>query len=383
MGSRINATMLTAGDFLEAQRKFIIPGFQRGYIWTRKQSQSFLENILTFLNEDADFFIGTFIVNAPSHLLPNQHPQFNIFDGQQRLVTLSFILVSVAVIAKEIGEAEQSKFIHQRYLTLSNLQKNALELKIQLTEADRSEFEEVIASVANNSTLSPQNRFLGTLESIKQAINKYIDQPGEEKGSRLDALLNHVVSHVVFAVVQVSDVKMALQVFEGVNTPGIIRKAIEFGTMPKSDTLMNRARFQKAGELRQIFLSYAREDAPMMARIKQHIAGMGFKVWTDENIEPGTESWKRAIQHAIEQSGSLIILISPDAKQSEWVGREVSYAKLQQVPIFPVFVRGTPSDSISFDLSEYNWVDLRENDQFDSGLNEVLKTIYSKLKRSS
>jgi len=88
-----------------------------------------------------------------------------------------------------------------------------------------------------------------------------------------------------------------------------------------------------------VFLSYSRSDAAMMHRVAEDLRREGFQIWNDEQLEPGTDSWKTAIQTALENSATVVVLLSPDAKKSEWIERELDYARAQQVPIIPKYLR--------------------------------------------
>jgi hypothetical protein len=108
-----------------------------------------------------------------------------------------------------------------------------------------------------------------------------------------------------------------------------------------------------------VFLSYSHKDADLMQRVCDDLRAVRLTVWTDEGIEPGTSSWKKAIQEAIENAGCLVVILSPDAKQSEWVERELDYASAQKVRIFPLLARGDERDAIPFALSGSQFIDMR------------------------
>jgi serine/threonine-protein kinase len=110
------------------------------------------------------------------------------------------------------------------------------------------------------------------------------------------------------------------------------------------------------------FLSYSRKDSDIMQRVRDELRGAGLTVWTDEGIEPGTPLWKDAIESAIENAGCMIVILSPDAKKSIWVKRELEYAEAQEKHIFPLLVRGDKNDAIPFTLIGAQFVDIR-NDQ--------------------
>lgn len=111
-----------------------------------------------------------------------------------------------------------------------------------------------------------------------------------------------------------------------------------------------------------IFLSYSRKDGEIMQRVKDTFQSESFKVWTDEGIEPGTPLWTDEIEKAIENSECVVVMLTPDAKNSIWVKRELEYAGMQKKQVFPLLARGDESSSIPFALSGAQYVDIRSNE---------------------
>jgi formylglycine-generating enzyme required for sulfatase activity len=107
----------------------------------------------------------------------------------------------------------------------------------------------------------------------------------------------------------------------------------------------------------QIFLSYSRKDSEYMQRVIKLLKDAGLSVWTDEGLEPGTDRWQVAIEEAIESTHCTVVLLSPDAKASRWVGIEVSYAQECGRRIFPVLLRGNKRESVLFSLFDAQFVD--------------------------
>lgn len=66
-----------------------IPGYQRPYKWTIKHVQQLLDDLLThFRNQEQVYRIGTVVIHKDGK-------NFDIVDGQQRLITLSLLLHSL------------------------------------------------------------------------------------------------------------------------------------------------------------------------------------------------------------------------------------------------------------------------------------------------
>ncbi len=110
-----------------------------------------------------------------------------------------------------------------------------------------------------------------------------------------------------------------------------------------------------------VFLSYSRKDIEVMRRVANLLRTHGARVWVDENLEVGSEDWKRIVERAIMDSRSLVAILSPDAKKSKWVLSEISRAHMHDLQIFPLLIRGEPRDSVPFGLENANWMDARTN----------------------
>lgn len=128
-----------------------------------------------------------------------------------------------------------------------------------------------------------------------------------------------------------------------------------------------------------VFMSYSRKDEEVMRRVAKFLRGQGMMVWVDnEKLVPGTPIWEAEIEKAILGAGAAVVLLSPDSKESEWVRREISYAERYRKHIFPVLVRGDENSSISLRLTNYQYVDIRDNEEIN--LNRLCTAILAYLK---
>src|SRR5215207_1589623 len=126
------------------------------------------------------------------------------------------------------------------------------------------------------------------------------------------------------------------------------------------------------------FLSYSREDAALQGRIVAELRGRGINVWVDvEHLIPGSPAWEREIERSIRGAAGIIVLLSPDSNNSEWVRREISFAEQNEKRIFPVLIRGEEDDSIPLRLSSHQHVDLRRH--FHNALDELANALLDHL----
>ncbi len=125
--------------------------------------------------------------------------------------------------------------------------------------------------------------------------------------------------------------------------------------------------------LHHIFLSYSHEDSEIKKRIRATFRQAELTMWSDADLVPGTHAWSIAIEEAIENAGCVVVLMSPAAKDSQWVNREISYALTQDIPLIPVLVGGSVSTAIPIKLIDTQYVDMRTH--FERGMGQLILTI--------
>jgi site-specific recombinase XerD len=76
----------------------------------------------------------------------------------------------------------------------------------------------------------------------------------------------------------------------------------------------------------QVFISHSSEDEEFAHRLSEDLIAAGVQVWfAPESILPG-ERWFRALEHGITTSTHLLLVMSPDAVESEGVEFEMDLA---------------------------------------------------------
>ncbi|MCA9903127.1 MAG: toll/interleukin-1 receptor domain-containing protein [Anaerolineae bacterium] len=131
-----------------------------------------------------------------------------------------------------------------------------------------------------------------------------------------------------------------------------------------------------------VFISYSRRNAEIMRRIRADLRSGGMNVWTDENLQPGTPSWRRAVEAAIRGARSMVIIMTPDSKESEWVERELNAARENGVPIFPILARGSNKNAVPLQLNSYQYVDIRKEEDYRTSILKLTKAVRAEIKRT-
>lgn len=77
---------------------------------------------------------------------------------------------------------------------------------------------------------------------------------------------------------------------------------------------------------RQIFISHAAADSAFAHRLAADLRRDGFDIWiAPESIRSG-EQWVRAINRGLEESGVMVLVLTPAAAASPWVEMETNVA---------------------------------------------------------
>ena len=77
-------------DLIGNGKKYRVPSFQRGYAWEEEQWEDLWNDIQELLQApDTKHYMGALVVKALSER------EFEIIDGQQRIATLSVLVLSV------------------------------------------------------------------------------------------------------------------------------------------------------------------------------------------------------------------------------------------------------------------------------------------------
>jgi WD40 repeat protein len=125
----------------------------------------------------------------------------------------------------------------------------------------------------------------------------------------------------------------------------------------------------------KLFVSYSRKDAVTERRITEAIEAAGQDVWIDWEDIPPASDWLEQIFRGIERSDAFIFLVSPDSNASEVCKVEVAHAAKNNKRIIPVVLREVPPQDTNDAIRKVNWVFLRNDGEFETGIQRLLTAI--------
>ncbi len=96
--------------------------------------------------------------------------------------------------------------------------------------------------------------------------------------------------------------------------------------LTQDDIALMEAFQHKVLSERTVFLSYARRNRRVAARLEGELEARNVHVFRDATSLRAGEDWRAALKRAVRGADYFMVLVSPAAADSEWVGREVDWA---------------------------------------------------------
>lgn len=198
--------------------KYQVPRFQRDYAWDREQWEDLWSDIETIADEYYHY-MGYIVLQRKS-----QH-DFEVIDGQQRLITLSLVVLAamknIQLLINKGNEAsentERLRVLTERYIGSKNPISLKVDSKLSLNRNNSSNFKSIC------STLEAPNRRGQT--NTNKLLNKCFKFFEEKKignsGQEIAEFIEQVSSGMIFTKIVVQDDLNAYKVFETLNARGV------------------------------------------------------------------------------------------------------------------------------------------------------------------
>jgi TIR domain len=124
-----------------------------------------------------------------------------------------------------------------------------------------------------------------------------------------------------------------------------------------------------------VFVCYARDDEDFVLDLAAKLKERGISIWVDQADIPPGANWDKAIDKALHECASFLIVLSPAAIQSSEATGELRTALDERKPIVPVLLEKCP---IPRQLKNIQYVDFTSGDPEDEeALNRVTAVLSS------
>ena len=142
--------------FLQIPKQCLIPIYQRTYSWTEEQCNLLWEDIVRIGTDEKipNHFVGSFVYVQDKSQVLSAAPECMVIDGQQRMTTISLLLLSIANAIQKKGSDLQinaeskisTNYIKNNYLLNSN-EEGDKRFKLILTQSDRETYLSLLQSM--------------------------------------------------------------------------------------------------------------------------------------------------------------------------------------------------------------------------------------------
>ena len=253
----MKASETTLRTLLEGTKQFQIPLFQRRYSWEKKNWNTLWDDLMSIYNGEVEdgYFMGTIVTQSTPGTADGISP-FIVIDGQQRLTTLTLLLVVLRNQFKTQGNDEAAAEIDEQYL-INKFKKDEDYYKILPTQTDK----EIYKSVVGSSDFKIESKSLDSSCNIYQAFVFLNEKVQSDKNNIDSEKLKQIILNKLLLVNITSDDKdNPYLIFESLNNKGL--------DLTQSDLIRNYIFMQFPSEEREEI--YQNEWLPLEQRFKSH-----------------------------------------------------------------------------------------------------------------
>ena len=135
---KITPTSLTVSQLLgQTNERYIIPPYQRRYSWLERQIGELIDDISQIESNDTHL-LGSIVCLAGAHVADLN--ELEVVDGQQRLTTVSILLVCLKERLQAEGTAQQSTISDIEKLSIAKSMTGKEAAKIKLESIDAKDY---------------------------------------------------------------------------------------------------------------------------------------------------------------------------------------------------------------------------------------------------
>lgn len=198
--------------------RYEVPRFQRDYAWDQEQWEDLWSDIES-VGPRTPHYMGYIVLQKTA-------PQeFQIIDGQQRLITLSLVMIGAIRQLKALAEAgnepddnnQRAELLRSQFVGTQNPVSLRVDAKLSLNRNNRANFK----SICSRLEVQKVRGRSATNLLVDGAAKFFIAKPMGTTGEEIAAFAERVASGMVFTRIVVHDQLNAYKVFETLNARGV------------------------------------------------------------------------------------------------------------------------------------------------------------------
>ena len=164
-------------EILNGNKQFVIPVYQRFYSWEKEQCKRLWDDIVDMQKKGkSGHFVGS-IVNIAEQAMPTGVQKYMIIDGQQRMTTLTLLLLALRnYVLQHPEETSINPHRIDGMLLKNEYESGNDRYKLLLTETDRDVLVQLVENRPVNTT---QSRLVENYKFFSDRVSKNEITPDE------------------------------------------------------------------------------------------------------------------------------------------------------------------------------------------------------------
>lgn len=233
--AEITSLMKDIKGILDNKNQFVIPDFQRSFVWTAEN----VDTLFTDFKEDTNNYTDR-LDTLPGYLLgnivlisnENNPTRFDVIDGQQRLTTLTLIFCALNNLFMDITEETRRNlganadmwightFSFKEYFRILDNNLQFVDYKILHTQD--LDFKETYKSIIKQGALvsDEDNTSANNLEAVYESILQHLKSIYDDEPQKLLYFLQYLTTKVKLIETTAPSIERAFQLFEILNNRG-------------------------------------------------------------------------------------------------------------------------------------------------------------------
>ncbi|QDV08321.1 hypothetical protein Poly30_38580 [Planctomycetes bacterium Poly30] len=278
--------------------QYSVPRFQRDYAWSEEQWED-LWNDLTDPDRDAQHYMGYLVLQqgeSPRH--------FSIIDGQQRLTTISIIIIAVLRRLKGLidagrepeSNAKRLEALMGSFIGAVNPVSLQVNPKLSLNRNNDRYFDRFVCRLAD-MPLTHVNRSSRLLRDAVLFFEARLTQP---TGEELAQFVETMIDALLFTTIEVGNDLNAYRVLETLNARGVqlsvpdLIKNFLFSMIDRADELHEAELDELETSWAEITSSLGKNEFPRFVRAE----------WNSRNVSASKFSLFKRIKREVVDRGS-------------------------------------------------------------------------------
>lgn len=222
----LDTSTVSLSDIIGNGKIYQVPSYQRDYSWKQDHWEDLWADILTVVDGGNVHYMGSIVLQNKGS------KNYSVIDGQQRLSTLTLVVLATIKLLQELidrdldktNNIERVSLLSKKFLGDKDPGSLTYSAKLSLNENNNSFFQThlmVFRNPINERTLKDSDRLLW--QGYNFFLNKIRNHfSGNENGEAMANFLNkQVAERMMFIQIVVEDELSAYTVFETLNSRGV------------------------------------------------------------------------------------------------------------------------------------------------------------------